>query len=258
MNVLDTFNLKGQVAVLTGGAGLFGTQITEALAEAGAKTFIASRSLGRLAAQAAAFRERGMDVSALPLDQARPESVQELLEKVIAVAGTVDVLVNNAVLRPMKNWSAPIEDFTRSMQVNATGAFLMTRTFGDFMATRGRGSIINIASIQGVVGPDFDLYEGLGLDTPPDYFFHKGGMLQLTRFAASKLGPRGVRVNTISPGGFYVDQPEKFVERYNSRTFLRRMANSTDLKGAVVFLASNASAYVTGTNLLVDGGYTAK
>ncbi len=173
-------------------------------------------------------------------------------------AGGVDVLVNNAVLRTMKDWASPSADFAKSMAVNATGLFMMTRIFGDHMAQRGRGSIINVSSIQGSVGPDFTLYEELGWETPPDYFFHKGGLLQLTRFAAAKLGPRGVRVNAISPGGFLAGQDPVFVERYSRRTFLGRMANDTDLAGAVVFLASDASAYITGTNIAVDGGYTAK
>src|SRR5262249_46360191 len=151
-------------------------------------------------------------------------------------------------LRAMKGWDNPIENFESSLRVNATGVLLMTRIFGNAMAKRGRGSIINIGSIQGMVGPDFSLYEGLGWDTPPDYFFHKGGMLQLTRFAAAKLGPSGVRVNCISPGGFYNKQDERFLKRYCDRTFLGRMANETDLKGAIVFLASDASAYVTGSN----------
>jgi NAD(P)-dependent dehydrogenase (short-subunit alcohol dehydrogenase family) len=109
-----------------------------------------------------------------------------------------------------------------------------------------------------MVGPDFTLYEGLGWGTPPDYFFHKGGMVQLTRFAASKLGPKNVRVNCIIPGGFYTDQDPRFVKRYEARTFLGRMANDTDLKGTIVFLASDASAYITGASLAIDGGYTAK
>jgi NAD(P)-dependent dehydrogenase (short-subunit alcohol dehydrogenase family) len=134
----------------------------------------------------------------------------------------------------------------------------MTRAFGMHMAGNRRGSIVNIGSIKGMVGPDLTLYEGLDWGVPPDYFFHKGGMLQLTRYAAALLGPRGVRVNLLSPGGFYDGQDPRFVERYNARTFLGRMANESDLKGAIVFLASDASAYITGANLPVDAGYTAK
>jgi NAD(P)-dependent dehydrogenase (short-subunit alcohol dehydrogenase family) len=258
MNVLDQFKLDGKVALMTGGAGLYGRQIAEALAEAGARTFMASRNMQALEEQARLFRDRGLDVTALPLDQAEEASVTALLETIKERAGGVDVLVNNAVLRPMRNWSDPIELFTKSMQVNATGVFMMTRTFGDHMAERGQGSIINVGSIQGMVGPDLTLYEGLQWGAVPDYFFHKGGMLQLTRLAAAKLGPGGVRVNTLSAGGFFAGQEQVFVDRYSARTFLGRMANENDLKGVVVFLASDASAYVTGTNIVVDGGYTAK
>ena len=135
----------------------------------------------------------------------------------------------------------------------------MTRAWGAHMAEHGGGSIINVGSIQGLVGPDFSLYEGLTWSTPPDYFFHKGGLLQLTRFAAAKLGPRGVRVNAVSPGGFLAGQERAFIERYAARAFVGRMANDDDdLGGAIVFLASDASSYVTGANLVVDGGYTAK
>ena len=144
------------------------------------------------------------------------------------------------------------------MEVNATGLFTISRIVGNTMARAGKGSIINISSIQGMVGPDFWLYEEVGWDAAPDYFYHKGGMINFTRYMAAKLGPYGVRVNTISPGGFFADQAEGFLWRYNKRTFAGRMANDTDLKGAIVFFASDASVYVNGANLAVDGGYTAK
>jgi NAD(P)-dependent dehydrogenase (short-subunit alcohol dehydrogenase family) len=259
VSVLESFSLNGKVAVVTGGGGLYGTQITEALAEAGAHTFIASRDLGKLQRQAESLRARELNVEALSLDQASEESVQHALRTILERCPGVDILINNAVLRTMADWNSSVDDFARSMQVNATGMFIITRTFGNHMAERRRGgSIVNIGSIQGMVGPDFTLYEGLDWGAPPDYFFHKGGLLQLTRFAAAKLGPHGVRVNCLSPGGFYTEQDDRFVRRYNGRTFLNRMANESDLKGAVVFLASDASAYITGANLPVDGGYTAK
>jgi len=143
------------------------------------------------------------------------------------------------------------------MRVNARGVFLMLRAFGDTMAEAGGGSIVNIGSIQGMVGPDYALYEDLNMGTVPDYFFHKAGMINLTRYYAARLGPRGVRVNCLSPGGFFNHQPPEFVRRYEQRTFLRRMAGDHDLGGPVAFLLSDASAYITGVNLPVDGGYTA-
>ncbi len=258
MNVLDLFSLKGKVAVVTGGAGLYGRQIAEALAEAGAKTFMASRNLEKLEAQARQFRAAGLDVQALRFDQGDETEAQRLLDAVLAAADHVEILINNAVARPMKDWSDTVAAWAESMRINATGLFAMTSVFGNHMAENAGGSIVNIGSIQGLVGPDFTLYEGLNWGTPPDYFFHKGGMLQLTRYTASKLGPRGVRCNMVSPGGFFNDQDPRFVARYNQRTFLGRMAGNADLKGAIVFLASDASAYVTGANLMVDGGYTAK
>ncbi len=258
MSVLDLFSLEGKVAVVTGAAGLVGRQITRAFAEGGARTFIGSRSLHKLESEAAAWRQRGADVTPLSYDQAEEGSIRAFLQGVLDRAGHVDVLVNNAVERPMGDWSSPVADFARSMEINATGLFSILRAFGDAMAARGRGSIINVGSIQGVVGPDFTLYEGLNWGTPPDYFFHKGGLVMLTRYAAAKLGPRGVRVNCVSPGGFFNQQDPAFVERYCARTFLGRMAGETDLAGVIVFLASDASAYVTGANLAVDGGYTAK
>ena len=258
MSVLDRFGLAGKVAVVTGGAGLYGRQISEALAEAGAETVVASRSLENVERVASSLQGRGLKATAVTYDQSSEESIAGLRGEVQERFGRVDVLVNNAVLRPMADWGSPAADFERSLAVNATGLFLMVRTFGRAMAEAGGGSIVNIGSIQGRVGPDLALYEGLGWGVPPDYFFHKGGLLQLTRYAASLLGPRGVRVNAISPGGFFNDQDSAFVERYNARTFLGRMANETDLKGAVVFLASEASAYITGIDLPVDGGYTAK
>ncbi|HQP98611.1 MAG TPA: SDR family oxidoreductase [bacterium] len=258
MNVMDSFRLDGKVAVLTGSAGLFGRQIADALVEAGARLFIASRNIDSLEEQATRMRQDGHDVTAHTLDQGSEESIRMLLDFVLEQAGRVDILINNSVLRPMSDWSSPAEDFARSMEVNATGIFMMTRAFGEQMAKQNGGSIINIASIYGMIGPDFTLYEGLGWGTPPDYYFHKGGMIQLTKFAASKLGPHGVRVNCISPGGFYNNQEQIFVDRYEKRTFLGRMANEEDLKGAIVFLASDASAYVTGVNIPVDGGLTAK
>ncbi len=259
MKVLNSFNLEGKVALVTGGAGIYGRQIVKALAEAGARTYMASRNIEALMRQVDVFASENVCVHAMELDQSNEDSVLSLRDRIVADAGRVDILVNNAVSRPMKGWDGDAQFFAESMAVNATGVFLMLRAFGDDMASRRSGSIINIGSIQGMVGPDLWLYDNLqSPEPPPDYFFHKGGMLQLSRYAAARLGKHGVRVNTISAGGFLWDQPQAFEDRYSSRTFLNRMAGETDLKGAIVFLASEASAYVTGANLVVDGGYTAK
>ncbi len=258
MSVLDSFSLKGRVALVTGGAGLYGRQIVAALAEAGARTIMASRGIEALEKVAAQERARGLDVQALSFDQSSEKSILGLRDAVYEKAGRVDVLVNNSVLRSMASWSDSAANWEKSMQVNATGVFLMTRAFGDKMAEAGRGSIINVGSIYGVVGPDFSLYEEVGWPQPPDYWFNKGGMQNLTRFTAAHYGPRGVRCNVINPGGYYNNTDERFVKRYAKRVFLGRMANDTDLKGVIVFLASDASAYLTGATIAVDGGLTAK
>lgn len=178
------------------------------------------------------------------------------------ITGGNDVLINNAVLRPMKSGYEGKDagaTFAESMQVNATGLFLITRAMGDLMAERRQGSIINIGSIQGMIGPDPTIYRGTEMNGwYPDYFFHKGGIVNFTRFIGSYYGAHGIRCNCISAGGFFSNQPEAFVRQYSERTFLGRMAGDADLRGIVVFLASDASSYLTGTNIPVDGGYTAK
>src|SRR5204863_3292657 len=140
---------------------------------------------------------------------------------VLAKFGRVDGLVNNAVARPMKSPDAPVSAWEESMRVNATGLFLVTRAFGGAMCGSKSGSIVNIGSIQGMIGPSYELYAGTNMgDMPPDYFFHKGGMLNLTRFYGALYGPRSVRVNCLSPGGFFNNQPESFVQRYAEHTML--------------------------------------
>ncbi|PYI53451.1 SDR family oxidoreductase [Paenibacillus flagellatus] len=260
MSVLQSFSLAGKVALVTGGAGLYGRQIALALAQAGAATHMTSRSEEQLPELEESFARDGVAVTALPFDQERERSVLDLRDRILEKHGRIDILVNNAVARTMASWNDPLETFERSMRINATGLFAVTRAFGDVMAEQGAGSIVNIGSIQGMIGPDAALYKDLDFHGfVPDYFFHKGGMVNFTRFVASYYGPRNVRCNCISPGGLASHRtPETFVERYAERTMLGRMAGDTDLMGSVVFLASDASVYVTGANLPVDGGYTAK
>jgi len=261
MNVLDSFSLKSKVALVTGGAGLYGRQIAEALAEAGAKTYMASRNIEALQKQADRFAEGGVEVTPLQYDQGNEGSILALRDQIAERAGRLDVLVNNAVLRPMtEGYDSDAATFDLSMKVNATGLFIITRAFGDMMGEQSGGSIINVGSIHGMIGTDPTIYRGTEMSGwYPDYFFHKGGMANFTRFIASYYGGRNVRCNCISPGGFWTEaMPEAFVRQYSDRTFLGRLANEQDLKGVIVFLASDTSAYITGANIPVDGGYTAK
>jgi NAD(P)-dependent dehydrogenase (short-subunit alcohol dehydrogenase family) len=260
MPILDQFSLQDKVALVTGGAGLYGRQIVAALAEAGAATIMASRNVDALEPLAAEHRVAGRDVIALPLDQGEEASVLALRDEVLRRYGRVDVLVNNAVSRPMKKgYQDDASTFAESMKVNATGLFTITRAFGDVMAEKNQGgSIINIGSIQGMIGPDPTIYRGTEMSGwYPDYFFHKGGIINFTRFVASYYGAQNIRCNCISAGGFFANQPEPFVSQYSDRTLLGRMAGDSDLMGIIVFLASPASAYITGANIPVDGGYTA-
>lgn len=251
------FSLAGKVVLLTGGAGLYGRGLAAQLAAAGATLVLASRNVAALEEVAAAERALGRTVHARPLDQAEESSILQLRDRLLQEFGRIDGLVNNAVARPMKSPDAPLADWAASMQTNATGLFAISRAFGAVMAERGSGSIVNIGSIQGMVGPDFSLYEGLNMQAIPDYFFHKAGMVNLTKFFAARYGPQGVRVNCVSPGGFLSGQHPTFVERYAKATYLGRMADENDLGGPVIFLLSDAARYVTGVNLPVDGGYTA-
>jgi NAD(P)-dependent dehydrogenase (short-subunit alcohol dehydrogenase family) len=246
------------VALITGGAGLYGRQIVAALAEAGAQTYTAARHLDALEQVAAEERARGYDVTALALDQSDEKSIFILRDKILRRSGRIDILVNNAVARPMtKGYTDDAATFDESMRVNATGLFMITRAIGDAMADGG--SMIHIGSIMGLIGPEPANYRGTEMHGwYPDYFFHKGGMVNFTRFAASYYGSRAIRSNCIHPGGLQTNQPEAFVRQYNERTCLGRMANRTDLMGVIVFLASDASLYITGANIPVDGGYTAK
>ena len=259
MTALQRFDLKGRVILLTGGAGLYGRGLASDLAETGARLIIAARSLEKLQAVEAEARDRGLDVTAMELDQGSEASVIALRDRITTEYGGLDGLVNNAVARPMKGANGSVAQWEESMRVNATGVMLMHRHFGSAMAARGSGSIVNIGSIQGMIGPSYELYTGTTMgDMPPDYFFHKGGMVNLTRFYAALYGPQSVRVNCLAPGGFFNDQPEPFLSRYAEHTMLGRMADPTDLGGAVIFLLSEASRYITGVNLPVDGGYTSK
>lgn len=255
------FSLRDKVVVQFGGTGLLGRALVAALASAGATVIVASRDRASLESLSAAERAAGRSVHVDEVDIGNEASLRALRDRVLAAHGRVDGVVFNAVSRPMKSFDDDLAAWKASMDVNATGFFATVRVFGDAMAAKGAGSIVNIASIQGMVGPNLWLYEGTSMATIPDYFFHKGGMLNLTRYLAGHYGPRGVRVNAVTPGGIY--NPEKpqapeFVERYGKTTMLGRLADAREIGGAVVFLLADASTYVTGVNLPVDGGYTAK
>ena len=246
------------MAVVTGGGGLYGRPISTALAEAGAHVVIASRDQKRREQIAAELRDSGCKASAAPLDLGDEASIRGLKDHLKSTFGQVDVLVNGSVHRQgLDTARTTSADWQATSRINSLGLFLITKACIELMLPRSSGSIINIASIYGVVGPDFPIYGSTGMTSPAFYSYDKGGMIAFTRYLACEYGPRGIRVNAISPGGLFDDQPEEFVRNYTARTPLGRMASTDDIKGAVVFLASDASAFVTGVNLMVDGGWTA-
>jgi NAD(P)-dependent dehydrogenase (short-subunit alcohol dehydrogenase family) len=258
-NSSEMFRLDNKIALVTGGAGIYGTHIVTALAEAGAHVVVASRSVAKCQELATRLNAKSLRTEAAELDLASEQSIQALRLALMTKHGRIDVLVNNAVARAggdLRQMSA--SEWEESMAVNSTGLFLACKIFSEPMQQARSGSIINIASIYGMVGPDFTIYQGTKLTNPVNYAFAKGGMINLTRYLASFLAPYNVRVNCLSPGGFRDEQtPEEFVANYIRRTPMGRMAEADDIKGPVVFFASEASRYITGQNLAVDGGWTA-
>jgi NAD(P)-dependent dehydrogenase (short-subunit alcohol dehydrogenase family) len=258
MHVKDLLSLKNKVCLVTGGAGQYGKCIVEGLAEADGTVITASRDLAANERVAAEFQARGLDVHGAQLDQADHASVLALRAHIKERFGGLDVFVNNAVARPMKGYRGPLEQFAESMRINATGMFDITREMTDLLIERGGGSIIHISSMFGAFGPDISNYEGTNMgDPPPDYFFHNAGLLNLARYQSRVLGKYGIRANSICPGGFHdpANQPTTFVKTYSKKVPCgQRMANADDIKGLVVFLASPASAYVAGEQIMMDGG----
>lgn len=220
----------------------------------------ASRSLEANREYAESLRSRGFEAYGMQLDIGDPSSIEALHREITERFGPLDILVNNALARP--EGMSTLEEVTLdSLAINAqadmVGLILMCKAFCPDMARQGRGSVINIASMYGTVGADPNLYLDTDIKPPISYAFIKAGMINLTRSLGAHYGRRGVRVNAISPGGYNPDCPELFHRRYCERCPMGRMMNREDVQGAVVFLASDASQYVTGANLAVDGGWTA-
>lgn len=260
MSVLDRFSLRGKVALVTAGAGpLFGQSISTALAEAGATVITASRSLARNEEFAAQMRNLGHDVHGLAFDLEDLASIDALHEQVAQKFGRLDCLVNSALARGGhvgRFEEQTAEQWRRAAEGDFAGLFRHCQQGVATMARQGGGSIINIASIYGMVSNDPAIYRDTTMVQPPTYNFVKAGMINFTRYLACYYGRQGIRANCLSPGGYFNEQPPAFVERYSERTPLGRMLGHDDIQGAVVFLASDAAAYVTGVNLPVDGGWT--
>ena len=260
--IAKMFDLKGKIALVTGGARTLGYDAACVLAAAGADVAITSRTLE--SAQASASRlsgKYGVDSLGLAMDQASAASVAEACRAAAAWRGRVDILVNNAGggtgNSPSKLLERDPADIAAMIDLNLTGVMYACREIGQVMARQRSGKIINIASMAGMMGRDRRMYDRAGMKGQPvDYAAAKAGVIGMTQDLAGYLSPMGIYVNAISPGGFERGQPGQFIKDYNDRTPLGRMGrDGIDLKGAILFLASPASDYVTGINLLVDGGF---
>ena len=251
------FDLTGLNAVVLGGAGLIGAATSKALAEAGANVVLADRAGGEMPTGPNGGALRFVEADASDLD-----GLPALVERLDDVAGGFDIWVSAHYPRTA-DWGGPDDQISvgswhQNVGMQLTGSCVVASEASRRMAGRGRGSVINIASIYGLVGPDFSIYEGTDMVMPEPYAAIKGGIISHTRYLAARWGDRGVRVNTICPGGVANRQPQSFVDAYALRTPLRRMADPGDIAHPVVFLASAAAAYITGTIIPVDGGWTAR
>jgi NAD(P)-dependent dehydrogenase (short-subunit alcohol dehydrogenase family) len=257
-------DLRDRVALITGGAGHIGHVIGESLAELGAS--VAVLDIDQTAAGASASEiahSYKVKTLAIAVDLTDITAVQSAPKRVVAEFGRLDIVIHSAAYggdTRFPGWAVPfdeqtIEAWDRALRVNLTSAFALAQAARQPLIDSGHGSIVLISSIYGLVGPDMSLYEGTTMNNPAGYGASKGGLLQLMRYLATVLAPQ-IRVNAISPGGVWRQQAEQFHARYQSRTPLGRMATEEDLKGAAAYLSSDLSSYVTGHNLVVDGGWT--
>lgn len=269
-SVWELFDMTDRVAIVTGGTGLLGSEICDALAEAGANVVVASRTATDCERKAEELSREHEESIAVPVDVRDEESVQSMVAEVVDEFGRIDVLVNNAYCG--EGYGTPFEDLSLSEWESMIDGVL-TQTFlcsqaalPELRADEG-GAILNVGSIYGVVAPDHRMYGDTGMNNPPNYGAAKAGVIQLTKWLATYLASDDVRVNSVSPGGFYSeayrrgeadeDYEEVFLPNYEDRTPMGRMGVPDDIKGIALYLASDASKWMTGQNVVLDGGWTA-
>jgi len=274
MKIQEKFDLKSRVAVVTGGVGLLGAEFCRTLAEAGAAVGVVDLNEDGAKKVAAGITADGYRAIAVPTDITKPESVKAMVASVVSAFGRLDVVVNSAALDPKFDPNAaakgiapgafedyPLAQWNAALGVNLTGMFLVTQACAKQMVAQGRkGSIINICSTYGLNGPDQRIYIKGGKRVaykPVYYSVTKAGVTGFTKYLAAYYAGTEIRVNTLTPGGVFNDHEEYFVTNYSAKTILGRMARKDDMNGALLFLASDASSYMTGGNLVVDGGWTA-
>ncbi len=265
------FDLSGRVAIVTGAAGLLGVEFCKTLVEAGAAVILADVDGAAAQNLASILTDSGFNAAAIQTDITRPESVQALVAHTLDSFGRVDVLVNSAALDPkfdpkaQRQHSGAFEDYPldlwqQALNVNLTGAMLCCQAVAAPMLAQKSGTIINISSIYGVAAPNQKLYQKEGQPPrykPVYYTVTKAGIIGLTKYLAAYYAGKNIRVNAITPGGVFNNHDENFVQKYAGQAMLGRMAEKDEMNGALLYLASDASRYTTGANLIVDGGWTA-
>lgn len=277
-SVMEKFNLTGKVGIITGGPGLLGREFCKTLAEAGASIVIADIDADGVNALATSMIQAGYHCLGVATDVTQPESVQNLVDETLKTFGRLDILVNSAALDPKFDPQAlaemakqgaisgsfedyPLDAWKAALEVNLTGMFLCCQAAVRPMLAQGKmGSIINICSTYGLVGPDQRIYQRDGRQTsfkPVYYSVTKAGVLGLTHYLSAYYAGTDIRVNALTPGGVFNEHDEVFLKAYTARTVMGRMAKKDEMNGALLFLASDASSYMTGSNLVVDGGWTA-
>lgn len=274
--VKNLFELKDRVAIITGGAGMLGQKHAEAIAEMGGRPVLADLNL-EAAEKAADYIRRTFSVESLgvAVDITKKPEVERMVERVMERFNRIDILINNAAMTVKvgsgrgADYFSPFEDYPidlwqEAMNVNLTGAFLCTQAVGKVMCDRRCGVILNIASDVGVISPDHRIYRpdgqgysGVSFNTPASYAVAKAGLINFTRYLATYWADKNIRVNALSPAGVYNDHDPGFVKKLSQCIPLGRMAHRDEYKGAVIFLVSDASSFMTGANLIVDGGRTA-
>jgi 2-deoxy-D-gluconate 3-dehydrogenase len=274
MNIQNKFDLTGRVALITGGVGLLGTEFCRTLAEAGAAVAVVDLNASASQGTADSLTKSGYKALAVPTDITQPASVNAMVEKVLSEFGRLDILVNSAALDPKFDPDAvkkgmapgafedyPLEQWNAAMNVNLTGMFLVTQACVKPMIAQGKkGSVINICSTYGLNGPDQRIYvkDGQRVAFKPVYYtVTKAGVMGFTKYLAAYYAGTEIRVNALTPGGVFNNHEDYFVKNYSAKTIIGRMANKDEMNGALLFLASEASSYMTGNNVVVDGGWTA-
>jgi NAD(P)-dependent dehydrogenase (short-subunit alcohol dehydrogenase family) len=272
--IFDRFDLTGQTAIVTGGSGLLGQEFCRTLTESGAAVVVADIDPHGAEATANLLRKSGKQALAIEVDVTEPGSVRSMVDAAQEAFGRLDILVNSAALDPkfdpdaLAEGSTPLgafEDYPlaawkQALDVNLTGMFLCCQAAVRPMLAQDHGVIINICSTYGLVGPDQRIYQRMGQQSsfkPVYYSVTKAGVLGMTRYLAAYYAGKNIRVNALTPGGVYNNHDETFLKAYSSRAVMGRMAHRDEMNGALLFLASDASSYMTGSNLIVDGGWTA-